>query len=172
MTENMRLGIRLGLFLAPLALLLALPLFSFDVRLSSIVEGPGYWIYWVQNLPPLLALALIGGLAARRGYGPASTGLWAGIAYGFVAGFFHYGVEALASRKRALAEAAWNAYLARGYSGDPASRRVLTASILHPNPLAFISKTGLEFALVGLAAGLVGGWLMRLTASPRPPSVT
>lgn len=168
MTENMRLGIRLGLYLTPVAILLALPLFSLSVRLSSIVGGPGYWIYWVQNLPPLLLLALVGGLARRRGYGAASTGLWAGIVYGLLAGAARFAVEALAPHKAALANAVWNAYLARGYAGTPESHRIVSASVLHPNVLAFMSKSGLEFALVGLVAAFVGGLFTKAANVPSP----
>jgi hypothetical protein len=170
MTDNMRLGIRLGLYLTPVAILLALPTLSFSIRVASIVNGAGYWVYWVQNLIPLFLLALIGGLARRRGYGPGTTGLWAGIVYGLIAGACLCGVAVLAPRKPALADAVWNAYLARGYIGTPAAHNAVRTSVLHPSVLAFVSRTAFEFAIVGLIAAFIGGLFVKGAGVSPPPS--
>lgn len=161
MTANMRLGIRLGLYLAPLGILLALPTFIVTVRIHSVADGPSYWLYWVQNLLPLVFLALIGGLARRRGYGSASTGLWAGIAYGLAAGASLYAVAALSPAKVRLATGVWKALLGRGYLATPTRHRAVVGSIVHPSALAYIANTALEFAIVGLLAALVGGLFLR-----------
>jgi hypothetical protein len=161
MTDNMRLGIRLGLYLAPLGILLALPTFIATVRIHSMADGPAYWLYWVQNLLPLALLALVGGLARRRGYGSASTGLWAGITYGLVAGASLYGAAALTPDRSRLANEVWRALLLRGYVGTPARHHAVVASVMHPNAPAYIANTALEFALVGLLAALGGGLLLR-----------
>ena len=167
MTDSMRIGIRFGLFLGIVGVLLALPTLSGAVRVEEAVSGGGTWFEIVANLVPLLLFALLGGLAKRRGLSGGSAGLWAGIAYGLVYGTALYGIAELFGNKQALAQRVWNAYLSRGYPAIPGAERQVTAPILHPDPLALIVGTALELALVGLVAGFVGALLTRAAPGPR-----
>lgn len=170
MTDNMKLGVRFGLLLSIVGILLALPSLSASVRIHSTVSGGGFWLYWVQNLIPLVLFALVGGLARRRGFGSASTGLWTGITYGLIAGGAAYVVALLAPDKARLAQSIWNAYLARGYIVQASTHHAVLTPILHPDPLAFIPSTALEMAAVGLVAGFFGGFLVRQTAPGADPN--
>lgn len=161
MAEHGKFGVRIGLLISLLGVLLAVPTLFPAYRLYVARLGPTAWPIVLINVLPLVLFLLVGGLAVRRGFSPTRTALWAGLIYGGIQGFALYFFAIATPHKAALANQLWTLYHTTHPYPVAHAKTYVTAAVLHPSFLAYVTTNALQMALMGIVMGFLGGLFTR-----------
>lgn len=161
MAEHGKFGVRLGLLLSVVGVLLALPTLFPGYRLYVARLGPTAWPLVLINVLPLALFLLVGGLAVRRGFSPTRTTLWAALIYGTIQGLALYLFALWTPDKGVLARQLWSLYHSTHPYPVAHAETYVTSAVLHPSFLAYVATNALQMAVMGILMGFLGGLFTR-----------
>lgn len=157
MNPSVKYGIKTGLMIGWISIILAIPFYYKGFMLMIIKGGASSWPLDVENIIPLILLMIVANFARVRGYRAALVAAVSGIIYGIVSAISQWLVALIRPDKAYLMSQVSLAYKKTGHPLSAKTYAALHTSMFHPPLISPIIFTAIQMAVFGLALGWLSG---------------